>query len=569
VRQVLDRVAEATRQGPPLLVGLPLESTQREGRPLVNAAALLQHGRVVTTCTKSLLPTYDVFDEDRYFEPGRGVAIIDVAGQRCAVSICEDIWNDRDFWQRPRYHRDPIEEGARGGGVGRAQPLGLTLRGGEAAGARASAECAGEQARHADRLYQPGGRQRRPGVRQAQHRRRCARRIMARGAAFREDVVAVDLDEPSGAGVGVDDTPPEADVYDALVLGTRDYARKCGFTRVLVGLSGGIDSALTAAIAAEALGPDRVLGVMMPSPFSSAGSIDDSLALAGACGIETMTLPIAPIMASFDAALGEAFAGRPRDVTEENIQARIRGTLLMALSNKTGALLLTTGNKSELAVGYCIAATCRAAWRLRCPADDNRVSRWLNGRERREIIPAAILDKAPSAELRPNQTKTGLAAALRRFDAIPRTPHRRPPVARRDRGRRVRTGGRATRAAPRAGRRIQAEAGCPWSQGDRSGVRDRLAHAHRARRLGPAELTAGWGPSAIARRSSAPAGSHRCSNAIRCAASRARTPGTTGRTRGSNLRRAATLITNAWRRSAPTGRSRPLPLRRLPHDARA
>ena len=422
VRQVLDRVAEATRQGPPLLVGLPLESTQREGRPLVNAAALLQHGRVVTTCTKSLLPTYDVFDEDRYFEPGRGVAIIDVAGQRCAVSICEDIWNDHDFWQRPRYHRDPIEEARE---AGASVVLNLSASpfevGKQRVRERLLSALASKHGMPIAYVNQVGGNDDlvfdgRSTVVDA------GGRIMARGAAFREDVVAVDLDEPSGAGVGVDDTPPEAEVYGALVLGTRDYARKCGFTRVLVGLSGGIDSALTAAIAAEALGPDRVLGVMMPSPFSSAGSIDDSLALAGACGIETMTLPIAPIMASFDAALGEAFAGRPRDVTEENIQARIRGNLLMALSNKTNALLLTTGNKSELAVGYCTLYGDMSGG-LAVIADVPktmvyRVSRWLNGREGREIIPAAILDKAPSAELRPNQTDQDSLPPYDVLDAI-------------------------------------------------------------------------------------------------------------------------------------------------------
>ncbi|MBL8141005.1 MAG: NAD+ synthase [Acidobacteria bacterium] len=422
VRQVLDRVAEATRQGPPLLVGLPLESPQCEGRPLVNAAALLQQGRVVTTCTKSLLPTYDVFDEDRYFEPGRGVAIIDVAGQRCAVSICEDIWNDRDFWQRPRYHRDPIEEARE---AGASVVLNLSASpfevGKQRVRERLLSALASKHGMPIAYVNQVGGNDDlvfdgRSTVVDARGR------IIARGAAFREDVVAVELDDRIGAEAGTDETAPEAEVYGALVLGTRDYARKCGFTRVLVGLSGGIDSALTAAIAAAALGPDRVLGVMMPSPFSSAGSIDDSVALAGACGIETMTLPIAPIMAAFDAALDEAFAGRPRDVTEENIQARIRGNLLMALSNKTNALLLTTGNKSELAVGYCTLYGDMSGG-LAVIADVPktmvyRVSRWLNGREGREIIPAAILDKAPSAELRPNQTDQDSLPPYDVLDAI-------------------------------------------------------------------------------------------------------------------------------------------------------
>jgi NAD+ synthase/NAD+ synthase (glutamine-hydrolysing) len=197
-------------------------------------------------------------------------------------------------------------------------------------------------------------------------------------------------------------------VWRALVLGTRDYARKCGFTRVVLGLSGGIDSALTAAIAAEALGPAQVLGVLMPSPYSSRGSIDDSLELAANLGIETLTLPIEPAMLAMELTLASTFAGTARDVTEENIQARIRGNLLMALSNKRGALLLTTGNKSELAVGYCTLYGDMSGG-LGVIADVPktmvyRVSRWLNDREPRAIIPTAVLTKAPSAELRPDQT---------------------------------------------------------------------------------------------------------------------------------------------------------------------
>ena len=192
------------------------------------------------------------------------------------------------------------------------------------------------------------------------------------------------------------------------MLGTRDYARKCGFTRAVLGLSGGIDSALTAAIAVEALGADHVLGVLMPSPFSSRGSVDDSLALAAQLGIETLTLPIEPAMQAFDDTLRDAFAGAPRDVTEENIQARIRGNLLMALSNKRGALLLTTGNKSELAVGYCTLYGDMSGG-LAVIADVPktmvyRVARWLNAVVGAPIIPEAILTKPPSAELRPNQT---------------------------------------------------------------------------------------------------------------------------------------------------------------------
>jgi NAD+ synthase/NAD+ synthase (glutamine-hydrolysing) len=204
------------------------------------------------------------------------------------------------------------------------------------------------------------------------------------------------------------DLGAESEVWRALVLGTRDYARKCGFARVVLGLSGGIDSALTAAIAAEAMGPAHVLGVLMPSPFSSRGSVDDSLALAANLGIETLTLPIEPAMQAMERTLHDAFAGTTRDVTEENIQARIRGNLLMALSNKRGALLLTTGNKSELAVGYCTLYGDMSGG-LGVIADVPktmvyRVARWLNDRQGRHVIPEPVLTKAPSAELRPDQT---------------------------------------------------------------------------------------------------------------------------------------------------------------------
>jgi NAD+ synthase (glutamine-hydrolysing) len=192
------------------------------------------------------------------------------------------------------------------------------------------------------------------------------------------------------------------------VLGTRDYARKCGFSKVVLGLSGGIDSALTAAIACDALGAANVLGVLMPSPFSSRGSVDDSIALASNLGITTLTLPIAGVMQSMDSTLGPAFENAPRDVTEENIQARIRGNLLMALSNKRGALLLTTGNKSELAVGYCTLYGDMSGG-LGVIADVPktvvyRIARWLNATRGCAVIPEEILVKAPSAELRPNQT---------------------------------------------------------------------------------------------------------------------------------------------------------------------
>jgi len=230
---------------------------------------------------------------------------------------------------------------------------------------------------------------------------------IARGRSFDRDVVICDLDRGQPIAPPAD-VVAESEIWRALVLGTRDYAHKCGFESAVFGLSGGVDSALTAAIAAEALGSDGVLGVLMPSPYSSQGSIDDSLALASALGIQTITLPIAPAMQTMESTLHDAFAGLPRDVTEENIQARIRGNLLMALSNKRRALLLTTGNKSELAVGYCTLYGDMSGG-LAVIADVPktmvyRVSRWLNQTRGRVVIPEPTLTKAPSAELRPNQT---------------------------------------------------------------------------------------------------------------------------------------------------------------------
>jgi NAD+ synthase/NAD+ synthase (glutamine-hydrolysing) len=230
---------------------------------------------------------------------------------------------------------------------------------------------------------------------------------IARGRSFDADVVICDLD--CGAPIAPpSDIVPESEVWRALALGTRDYARKCGFTSAVLGLSGGVDSALTAAIAVDAFGPARVLGVLMPSPYSSQGSIDDALALARNLGIETITLPIEPAMRVMEQTLASAFKDSARDVTEENIQARVRGNLLMALSNKRRALLLTTGNKSEISVGYCTLYGDMSGG-LAVIADVPktmvyRVSRWLNDSRGRAIIPEPTLTKAPSAELRPNQT---------------------------------------------------------------------------------------------------------------------------------------------------------------------
>ena len=405
--EALETLARDAGDLPPVLVGLPEPNPSDEGRPLFNSAALLRGGRVELRFRKALLPTYDVFDEDRYFEPFHGAQVLDIGGHRIGVSICEDIWNDRDFWKRRRYHHDPIEE--------------LTSAGANVVvNMSASPFTAGKHRRREEMLSSMALKHRVPIAYVNQFGgnddlvfdgRSCMFNgdgaIFARGRAFEPDVVVCDIDDARPIAPA-SDLGVESEIWRALVLGTRDYAGKCGFSSAVLGLSGGIDSALTAAIAAEALGASRVLGVLMPSPYSSHGSLDDARALAVNLGIETLTLPIAPLMQTFDDTLRAALGADPQGVAQENIQARIRGNLLMALSNTRGALLLTTGNKSELSVGYCTLYGDMSGG-LAVIADVPktmvyRVSRWRNDSTGRPIIPEATLTKAPSAELRPNQT---------------------------------------------------------------------------------------------------------------------------------------------------------------------
>jgi len=403
--ETLGVLASQLREASPVLVGVAEPNGASEGRPLFNTAALLAGGEVRARFRKSLLPTYDVFDEDRYFEPAADSQTFHLGSAVLGITICEDVWNDRDFWKRRRYHCDPVQELARAGsqcvinlsaspfGVGKQRLREAML--GQMAAKHGLPLLYVNQVGGNDDLIFDG--------------RSCAfdaaGKLIARARGFKEDLVLVDLDSLSGR-IEEDDPSPEGEIWRALVLGTRDYVRKCGFSRVLLGLSGGIDSSLTAAIAAEALGAENVLGVLMPSPYSSRGSIEDAEALARNLGIRAMELRIAGIMQAFEGTLAPAFAGRQPDVTEENIQARIRGNILMALSNKYGALLLTTGNKSELAVGYCTLYGDMSGG-LAVISDVPktmiyRVARWLNSQ--RPVIPDPVLTKAPSAELRPNQT---------------------------------------------------------------------------------------------------------------------------------------------------------------------
>src|SRR6185295_8544572 len=337
---------------PPVLVGVPEPNPGDEGRPLFNSAALLKDGAVVQHFRKALLPTYDVFDEDRYFEPFHGPQILDLAGRRLGISICEDIWNDRDYFQRRRYHHDPIEELVHAGA-----DVVINLS--------ASPFTAGKQRKREEMIGSMAKKHRVPVAYVNQYGGNDdllfdGRSSMfngdgapvARGRSFDADVVVCDIDTATPiappADLGI-----ESEVWRALVLGTRDYARKCGFRSAVLGLSGGIDSAVTACIAAEAFGPENVIGVSMPSVYSAEASYNDARTLAMNLRISFQVVPIQSVFDEYRSQLVNAFAGLPQDQTEENLQARIRGNILMALSNKMGHLVLSTGNKSELGVGYC------------------------------------------------------------------------------------------------------------------------------------------------------------------------------------------------------------------------
>ena len=403
--QMLSGLAAELKDAPPVLVGVATPNPADIGRPLFNSAMLLREGTSGPVFHKTLLPTYDVFDEDRYFEPGREPGILKLNGFRLGISICEDVWNDRDFWKRRRYHQDPIDVLAQAG----AQAI-INLS--------ASPFTVGKELLREEMLGQMARKHKLPlawvnqvgGNDDLIFDGRSGAfdhdgKLFARAKGFAEDLLVVDLDAMTGV-IAPDDFTAEAEIWNALVLGVRDYARKTHFKKVLLGLSGGIDSALTAAIAVDALGPENVLGVMMPSAYSSKGSVDDSVELARNLGIQVIALPISPIMETYETTLAGAFQGYKPDVTEENIQSRIRGNLLMALSNKYGALLLTTGNKSELAVGYCTLYGDMNGG-LAVIADlpkmmVYRVSRYRN--KRKADIPESTLTKAPSAELRPDQT---------------------------------------------------------------------------------------------------------------------------------------------------------------------
>ncbi|HME07103.1 MAG TPA: NAD+ synthase [Bryobacteraceae bacterium] len=378
------------------------------GNPIYNSAAVLRWGAVVFRQNKMLLPSYDVFDETRYFQPAAKQEPLLFDNQKAALTICEDAWNDKQFWERRLYSRDPVEELAQKGAHVlisiNASPYHMDKRELRQEVFRTSARHFGipliyvNQVGGNDQLVFDG----------SSFALNAQGETIAAAASFEEDLVFVDTE--TGAGDLHGNYPVEDDaVYQALVLGTRDYIRKCGFERVIIGLSGGIDSSLTAAIAVDAVGRENVLGVGMPGPYSSEGSVTDAREMATRLGIRFEIIPIQKQYESFLDVLHPLFGETKQDVTEENLQSRLRGVTLMALSNKWGALVLTTGNKSELAVGYCTLYGDMCGG-LAVISDVPKtlvydLSRVAN-RRHPNAIPESVFTKPPSAELRPDQKDT-------------------------------------------------------------------------------------------------------------------------------------------------------------------
>ena len=402
-RQAAEEIACRTI-GISVICGLVTPAKSATGKSVLNSAALLRDGKIAAIQSKRLLPTYDVFDEVRNFAPAEKQSLMAIDGTPVALTICEDAWNDKNFWDRRLYGVDPVEDliGAGGKILLNISASPFYLRKRELRRDMLSAiakhyrvpvamvnQVGGNDSLVFDGsslAFGPNGQ------------------VIAQAKSFEEDLICFDSETLEG-DIHDRDEGVEASAYAALVLGTRDYVRKCGFRKVVLGLSGGIDSALTAAIAVDALGKENVIGVGMPGPYSSQGSIDDAAALASNLGIRFELIPIGDIYRTYLNSLKPVFADLPPDVTEENVQARIRGSLLMAMSNKFGALVLTTGNKSEIGVGYCTLYGDMCGG-LAVISDVPktlvyRLARYVNSRS--PVIPESTLEKPPSAELRPDQ----------------------------------------------------------------------------------------------------------------------------------------------------------------------
>jgi NAD+ synthase (glutamine-hydrolysing) len=409
----------------PLCVGYVDRNSEKPGRTLRNSAAVLQNGKIIWRTHKSLLPTYDVFDEDRYFEPARNVAPFAFNGRKLGLTICEDIWNDEDFWPERLYRRDPIKEL-----IGQGAEIILNIS--------ASPWHDGKEKTRLEMLRRVAHDEKIPVVQVNSVGANdelifdghsvvinSHGKIVALANGFASDILVADVAALDAKTVGwiptSDKFPPrEQQIFSALSLGIRDYVHKCGFKTVIVGLSGGIDSALVAVLAADALGAENVFGVSMPARYSSAGSLTDAEVLAKNLGIRYEVLPIEPAFLAVEKQLATVFAGTKPNEAEENMQSRLRGVTLMALSNKFGALVLTTGNKSEMAVGYCTlygdmdGALGPLADVLK--TDIYKIANWVN--REREVIPQNSLCKPPSAELRPNQTDQDSLPPYETLDAV-------------------------------------------------------------------------------------------------------------------------------------------------------
>jgi len=417
-RETAERIAAETK-GIAVICGLVTPAPADAGRNVQNSAALLQDGKIAFMQSKMLLPTYDVFDEMRNFAPAKRQELFPFCGNRMALTICEDAWNDKEFWAKRLYTVDPVEALIQSGGnfvlnisaspfwIGkrefRRDMLASIARGHKVPVALVN------QVGGNDSLVFDGSSLvlNREGE------------VIAQGKSFEEDLIYFDSQSLTGE-MHEQMAGDDASAYSALVLGTRDYMRKCGFGKAIIGLSGGIDSALTAVIAADAIGPENVIGVGMPGPYSSQGSIDDARTLAKNLGIRFELISIDPAYQAYRGMLKDVFAGTPEDVTEENLQSRARGMLLMALSNKFGAIVLSTGNKSELGVGYCTLYGDMVGG-LAVISDVPktlvyRLSHYVNSR--REMIPAATLEKPPSAELRPDQKDSDSLPPYEVLDAV-------------------------------------------------------------------------------------------------------------------------------------------------------
>jgi NAD+ synthase (glutamine-hydrolysing) len=417
-RETAERIAVET-SGIAVICGVVTPSGTDAGKTVMNSAALLLDGKIAFVQSKMLLPTYDVFDEMRNFAPAKSQSLFPFCGNRMALTICEDAWNDERFWKKRLYTVDPVASLIQAGGNFvlniSASPFWIGKR---EFRRDMLASIARQNKVPVALVNQVGGNDSLvfDGSSVVLNREG---KIIAQGKSFEEDLIFFDSQSLTG-DMHEQIAGDEASAYSALVLGTRDYMHKCGFQRAIIGLSGGIDSALTAAIATDAIGAENVIGVGMPGPYSSQGSIDDARNLAKNLGIRFELISINPAYEAYREMLRGVFAGQKEDVTEENLQSRARGMLLMALSNKFGAIVLSTGNKSELAVGYCTLYGDMAGG-LAVISDVPktmvyRLSEYVNSRH--AVIPQATLEKPPSAELRPNQKDSDSLPPYEILDAV-------------------------------------------------------------------------------------------------------------------------------------------------------